>query len=130
MRKYLSFSLGALLLPLVALAAPVSLSDYNQPCPSYLVCGNDAVKIVALRIITGVSTFIVALAVVAFLYGAILMIISRGDEKKEAGKKAMIYGGIGLTLGIMAKAILFFICTILYTLGGGSGGTVTCSVWM
>lgn len=130
MRKLLTATAGFLLLVPTAVFAGVRLGDYGQPCPPFLVCTGDSLDVVtaiSLKIITGVSTFIGALAVIAFLYGAILMIVSRGDDKKEAGKKAMIYGGVGLALGILCSGILHYVCTILYTIGGGGGWL--CAIW-
>ncbi|MFA5799874.1 MAG: pilin [Candidatus Peribacteraceae bacterium] len=117
MRRFTLFLLG-LLLPVTALA--VQITDYDWQCTGFLRCGSSltAVGFITENIATGVSAFIAALAVVAFFYGAILMIISQGEERKEAGKKAMIYASIGLAFAMLTVAVIEFVTSLLYDIGG------------
>ena len=106
--KRLAAILAGILSPTTAFA--VQITQYWN-CTGHLKCGSslNAVTDLATRIVFAVSAFITSLAVCAFLYGAIMMIISQGDEKKEAGKKAMIWAAVGLALGLMVALIRTFI---------------------
>lgn len=119
MRRFTLFLIG-LLLPTAAYA--VQITDYDWQCTGFLHCGSSltAVGLITNSIAMGVSAFIVALAVVAFFYGAILMIVSQGEERKEAGKKAMIYAAIGLAFAMLTVAVIEFVTGYLYYLGGTS----------
>ena len=110
---------GALsLLPQVAIA--YSLTDSGWDCAGFIRCGGatDAVTAITLNIIAGVGYFITALAVVMFIYGALRMVLSRGEEGKEAGKKSMIYAAMGLVFALLTGGIFAFISGYLYLLGG------------
>ncbi len=120
MRRFILILFG-LLLPVTAFAVQLTdpaISDWQ--CTGFLQCGSSltAVGIITNNIAMGVSAFIVALAVVAFFYGAILMIVSQGEERKEAGKKAMIYAAIGLAFAMLTVAVISFVTDYLYYLGG------------
>ncbi len=54
------------------------------------------------------------LATVVLLYGALRMVISRGEEGKEAGKKAMIYGAMGLVFVTLAYGLVKAVEAYLY----------------
>ena len=98
----------------------VSITDYSWRCKGFLYCespGRDAVAILTTRLVTIVSAFIGALAVVVFLYGAIRMVTSQGDEGKEAGKKALIWASVGLAAALLTGGILAFINGYLYQVG-------------
>lgn len=101
-------------------ARAVSITNYSWQCRGFLYCessGKDAVAIIATRLVTIVSAFIGALAVVVFIYGAIRMVTSQGDEGKEAGKKALIWASIGLVAAILTGGIVAFINGYLYRVG-------------
>jgi hypothetical protein len=113
--KRLALILTGLLAPTTAFA--VQITQYWD-CTGHLRCGSslNAVTDLATRIVLVVGYFIGGLAVCAFLYGAIMMIISQGDEKKEAGKKAMIWAGVGLALALMVALIRTFIEWFIVTI--------------
>lgn len=111
-------TLVGLLLPGVAHA--VSITAYGWTCRGFLYCtssGRDAVRIIGTRLIAIVGTFIGALAVVVFIYGAIRMVTSQGDEGKEAGKKALLWASIGLAAALLTGGIIAFINGFLYRVG-------------
>ncbi|MEQ1849826.1 MAG: pilin [Candidatus Peribacteraceae bacterium] len=111
---------------IVGLLAPLSvhavrLTEYGFDCTGFLHCGTgmDAVFGLSLSMIDIVATFIVALAVIVFMYGGLRMATSRGEEGKEAGKKALIYASLGLVFALLTAAIIDFISDYLYALGAG-----------
>ncbi len=123
MKRSIPYIVG-LLAPIPAFA--VSITQYGWACTGFLNCGtSDIVTKLIANLITIVGTIIVATAVVAFLYGAIRMVISQGEEGKEAGKKALIYASLGLVFALLTGAILNFVCSIAYTIGGGGAGICT-----
>ena len=94
----------------------VRLSDYGFDCSKFLFCGNANPLITfSTKIVSAIAAFILPLAILVFLYGAILMITSQGEEGKETGKKAMIYASLGLVAALLAESIVLFIQTILYS---------------
>lgn len=113
-----AFVIG-MILPSAAYAAGYSILTTGWKCTGFLYCGSsdDAVKTITIRIIEGVSVFIGALAIVVFFYGAIRMVISQGQEGKEAGKKALIWASLGLAAALLTKAILEFVTDYIYLLG-------------
>ncbi len=113
--KRLALILAGLSVPATAFA--VQITQYWD-CTGHLKCGTslNAVSDLAIRIVLVVSYFIGSLAVCAFLYGAILMIISQGDEKKEAGKKAMIWAAVGLALALTVALIRAFVVWFITTI--------------
>gem|GEM_PF-1316406 len=119
MKRFLLVLVG-LLIPTPAFA--VHLTDFGWNCTGFVRCGdpNDAIVSLTTTVVTGVSAFIVALAVVIFIYGAILMVTSQGEERKEAGKKAIIYASIGLMLALLTGGIISFITDSIYFLGTSS----------
>jgi hypothetical protein len=114
--RYIALFIG-LLAPLTTHA--VRLTNYGFDCTGFLHCetGVDAVIGLSGSIIDIVGTFIVALAVIVFIYGGLRMATSRGEEGKEAGKKALIYASLGLVCALLTGAILDFIADYLYLLG-------------
>ncbi len=128
--KRLLIVLTGLLLPAKAFA--VSITDYGWSCDGFLKCGSsqDAVTDITINIINTVFNTITVLAIIAFLYGGVRMIVSRGEEGKEVGKKAMMYAAIGLILAILTyngNRILRFVLEIIGTIGcGGSDGSIFC----
>lgn len=113
------FIIGTLsLLPQRAFA--YRLTDSGWDCRGFLKCGSgtDVVTDMIGNIIAVVVLFIGALAVVMVIYGALRWVTSRGEEGKEAGKKAMLYAALGLVFALLTGAILEFITDYLYLIGG------------
>jgi hypothetical protein len=114
-------ALSGLLLPSAVHA--FSLSNTGWDCTGFLYCNPgapppaDVVTIMTVTIVNGVAAFIGALAVVVFLYGAIRMVTSQGQEGKEAGKKALIYASLGLAAALLVSAIVAFVRDYIYYLG-------------
>lgn len=96
-----------------------SITDTGWDCTGFLECGSsgDVVKAITTNIITGVVAFIGAFAVVAFFYGAIRMIVSQGQEGKEAGKKALIYASLGMAAALLTEGIILYVRDYIYFLG-------------
>lgn len=62
------------------------------------------------NILDPVITVFFAVAIAIFLYGVVEFIISQAnDEKKSDGKQHMLWGIIGLTIMVGAKAIVNWI---------------------
>jgi len=116
MRRFL-LTLAGILVPGAAHA--YRLTDSGFDCTGFLYCGSstDAVTQLTMNITTGVGMFIAALAVVVWFYGAIRMVTSRGQEGKEAGKKALIYASLGLVLAMLTTAVMQFIWDYVYLVG-------------
>lgn len=111
----------------------VSITSYSWKCDGFLYCGSgqNAVGLITTKVIGTVSFFITPLAVVVFIYGAIRMIASQGDEGKEAGKKALIWASVGLAAALLTGAILRYLCDYLYVIGGAASGGANCSAsWL
>lgn len=117
MNRFFTLLVG-LLLPLRVHA--VRLTDFGWSCEGFLHCGSgtDAVTGLSGTMVAVVATFIIPLAVVIFIYGALRMVISRGEEGKEAGKKALIWASVGLVFALLTAAIITFVTDYLYLLGG------------
>ncbi len=115
MKRFLFILLG-LLVPVSVEA--ISITTYWN-CSSFLYCGSGAtiVSILSGNIITQVGIFILPLTIIVFLYGAIRMITSRGDEGKEAGKKALLYGALGFAAALLVAGIIQFVNGIIYAIG-------------
>ncbi len=120
--RRLPIALGFLSAMFPRVAVAYSLTDSGWDCGGFIRCGSstDAVTAITLNIIAGVGYFITALAVVMVIYGGLRMVLSRGEEGKEAGKKALIYAGFGLVAALLCGAIFQFIRGYLYLLGNGS----------
>lgn len=127
MKKFLPAIFGFFL---PGIAHAYRLTDSGWDCTGFVGCGTvtDGVAYVMGRLILIIGTFIFALTVVVFLYGAFRMTTSRGEEGKEAGKKAMIYASLGFVAAFLTAGIFRFVCDYMYLLGGTSG-TVVCSIW-
>lgn len=113
-------TLLALFQALIPTVHAYRITDSGWDCTGFLKCGSstDAVMQITATIVTGVGRFIIALAVVVFIYGALRMITSRGEEGKEAGKKAMIWAALGLMAALLTGAVVEFVRDYLYYLGG------------
>jgi hypothetical protein len=105
-----------LVLPTVALAAPYHLTDSGWNCQGFLYCGSGTnfVAIITVRIVQGVTAFIGALAVVVFVYGALRMVTSQGQEGKDAGKKALIWASVGLFAAVITGFIIQYVRDYIY----------------
>ncbi len=125
MKRFLLIAIGCLL-PVTALAG-VNIDNYGFDCTGFVYCHSplNAVTGIATKLIAWIGAFIVALAVVSFFYGALRMAVSRGEEGKEIGKKAMIYASLGLAAALLTRMILQFICGYLYYVGGTPAGCPT-----
>lgn len=118
----------ALVILIIGLLSPITahaqyhLTNSGWNCQGFLYCNGggappaDIVVIITMNIIMAVSTFIGALAVVVFLYGAIRMVTSQGEEGKEAGKKALIWASFGLTAAILTGGIMAYIRSAVFAI--------------
>ena len=139
MRRFSSIILGVFL-PLIASAQGFHLTDTGWSCTGFVGCGysGNAVTFLTAKVIalvfpsSGGPGFLFWLVIVVFLYGALRMTLSRGEEGKETGKKAMMYAVAGFVLAIMVGMIMRFFCDYMYALGQGAlptfGGGI-CAVW-
>lgn len=109
--------LTGVLQPAVA-HAQYRLTDSGWNCQGFLYCSGgipaNVVVVITLKIIFGVSAFIAALAIIVFFYGAIRMVISQGQEGKEAGKKALIWASFGLAASILVGSVISYITDYIY----------------
>lgn len=112
------------LLPSIAHSAGYQLFQSGWNCQGFLYCPPgggpppaDAVVILTSTVVSGVLLFISALAVVVFIYGALRMVVSQGQEGKEAGKKALIWASFGLAAALLTAAIIEFVTGYIYFLG-------------
>lgn len=125
MRRFLLFLIG-ILSPTAVYAAGRNAIYYGFDCTKILIplpgCGTsdsnpNYLATTALTKIAGTGLAIATpLATVIFLYGALRMVISRGDEGKDAGKKAMIYGAMGLVFVALSFGIVSMVQAYLYLL--------------
>ena len=134
MKRSLAILFGCLT-PTMLFAAGIHITNYWN-CTGFLRCGSSvsAVTFLIHSLINGVEFFIIPLATVAFLYGAVRMLLSRGEEGKEVGKKALIYASLGLVAAILVQGIIEFICGYIYLIGGASApgtpvGTCPSGIW-
>ena len=118
MKRLLFIAVG-ILVPVSAGAVSITDPQYGWSCNGFLYCGTggNAVTAITGNIIAGVSAFIVALAVVMFFYGGLRMVASRGEEGKEAGKKALMYAAFGLIAALLTAAVISFVRDYIYLLG-------------
>ena len=105
----------------VAHAEPYHLGNSGWNCQGFLYCPpgggappTNVVFIITTTIIAGVAAFIGSLAIVVFFYGAIRMVISQGQEGKEAGKKALIWASLGLAAALLTEAVIQFVRGYIY----------------
>ena len=72
----------------------------SVPAVSVLAASPKDFKGVVNLIIEGILQplvpFLIGLAVVVFIYGVLLLMLSEGGEKKEEGKQYMLWGIIGI----------------------------------
>lgn len=119
MKRFLFICLGCIV-PLTAFAGlDISSPIYGFDCTGFVYCNSasNVVTGISFKLIGWIQAFIVALAVVAFFYGALRMAVSRGDEGKETGKKALMYASIGLVAAILTSEIINFIRYYIYLIG-------------
>jgi putative cell wall-binding protein len=86
MKKYislLSISLLAIIAIPVLAATP---SNFSELVDSVFISG----------ILQPIVPFLIGLGVVVFIYGVLILMFSEGGEKKEDGKKYMLWGIIGI----------------------------------
>lgn len=119
MFPYLITILTGILVPNVAHASDgYHLTNSGWNCQGFLYCTGgipaNVVVVITLKIVLGVSAFIAALAIIVFFYGAIRMVISQGQEGKEAGKKALIWASVGLAASLLVGAIVDYITDYIY----------------
>jgi ABC-type uncharacterized transport system permease subunit len=117
--KRLLSVIAGLLFPIKALA--VSITEYGWDCTGFLYCGSrqDAVTTITTRVIGSIYNTIAVFAVITFMYGGIKMIVSRGEDGKEAGKKAIMYAAIGLAFAIvtfMGNRVLQYVIETVSTI--------------
>ena len=105
--------------PLLAYADGYHIISTGWSCTGFLYCGTSGniVTVITTTIVNGVVAFIGSLAIVVFFYGAIRMVISQGQEGKEAGKKALIWASLGLVAALLAGAIIQFVTGYISYLG-------------
>ncbi len=103
--------------------AQYHITNTGWNCQGFLYCPPgggpppaNIVVIISMNIISGVSAFIGALAVVVFFYGAIRMAVSQGQEGKEAGKKALIWASFGLAAALLTGAIISYVNDYIYAI--------------
>lgn len=78
----------------------------------------DTVDALLTSILTALQGIIVTISVIFIIIGAVLYILSAGNDKQmEMGKKAIVAAMIGLAIGVAAPAIL----KEIYTIVGGTG---------
>jgi hypothetical protein len=111
-------ALIGLLLP--SAASAISINGYGWSCAGFLHCGSstDVVEIIATNIAVGITATIGSLAVISVLYGAVRMAASPVQEGKEAGKKAIIWGCIGLACALLSAGILAYVRAFVFAVAG------------
>jgi succinate dehydrogenase/fumarate reductase cytochrome b subunit len=111
--------LAGLLVPVQASA--VRITQYGWNCLGFIGCGSttDAVTQISSNIFLVVGLFVETLAILVFIYGGIRMIFSRGEEGKEAGKKALIYASIGFVLAILSSNIILYVSVLIRCIATG-----------
>lgn len=113
----------ALLSPFMALAATarsVGLDDVNWNTGQQ---GGDGLTILLGKVskwIQYLVVIVIALAMLAFLWGIIQYITAGADEEKRTGaRNYMIYGIIGLFVMVSVWALVFWLGTVLGIKPGG-----------
>lgn len=121
--RLIAASIG-LVIPVAAHSQGYHITDSGWNCQGFLYCppgGGGAppnlVALLTLKIALGVSAFIATLAIVAFFYGALRMVISQGQEGKEAGKKAIIWASFGLAASMLTAAVISYVTDYIYLIG-------------
>jgi hypothetical protein len=140
MIRFFLFLFGTLL-PFTAFAAVAGGFDIRRTgfdCSEFIGCGidDDFVSYFVARVLSLLlplpgygSGFIFYVALAVFLWGALQMVLSRGEEMKDSGKNAMIYALLGITLALLASGILSYICGYIYAVGGTSDGGFCLAIW-
>jgi amino acid transporter len=82
---------------IIYLSIPLFLSVIALPALAAATTFKELVENVFIaNILKPLVPFIVGLAVVVFIYGVLTTMLSEGGEKKEDGKKYMLWGIIGI----------------------------------
>jgi hypothetical protein len=84
MKKILTLGSTLFVLPLITLAAEPK--NFKELIDNVFIGG----------LIQPIVPLLIGLAVVVFVYGVLTMVLSEGGEKKEDGKKYMLWGIIGI----------------------------------
>lgn len=119
MRAFILSIIG-IFFPATAYAEGKHLIDFGFDCSKVGIpfpgCGSpiDLTTAATTKIAMTGLEIATPLATVVLLYGAVRMVISKGDEGKEAGKKAMIYGAMGLIFVTLAFGIVKAVEAYLY----------------
>ena len=128
----LGIPLASFLLPWTVYAYDLA-ADTGWNCAGFVGCGSGGNIFTYLmqRLTLIVSTFLFTLTVLVFLYGAIRMAISQGEDGKETGRKAMMYAAFGFLCTLLLSGVFRFICDYLYGLGAGALGQNVgmCATW-
>jgi len=53
--------------------------------------------------------FLIGLAVIVFIYGVLLLMLSEGGEKKEEGKQFMIWGIVGIFVMVSVWGLVYIL---------------------
>ncbi len=128
------------LLPVTAFAGVAGGFDIRQTgfdCSGFIGCsGGDFVSYFVARVFSLLLPlpgygfgFIFYTALAVFLWGALQMVLSRGEEMKESGKNAMLYALLGVVLALLASGILSYICGYIYAVGATGGGGFCTAIW-
>ena len=107
--------LGVILSPFIALADTITNPLGASTVTVEVLAGN------LIKLMFGVSGTI---ALVVFVYGGFMMLISAGDPKKVTqGTEAMKYAVIGLIVMLTSYIVVNFVITTLQSAGTAAPGT-------
>lgn len=84
-------------------------------------CGSGTAYIaqIANQTVDVISDFIGGVAVLAFIWGAVRMAASGGNEEgKTAGRNIMIGAVVGIVLALMGKALVLFVNSFILAVPG------------
>lgn len=85
--KKIIYTLPIILLSTIALPAlAASATNFKDLVNNVFISG----------LLKPLVPFLIGLAVVVFIYGVLVVIFSEGGEKKEGGKKYMLWGIVGI----------------------------------
>jgi len=96
----------------VALPVFASVTTFKQLIEDVLIKG----------ILRPIVPLLVGLAVVVFIYGVFLLMLSEGGEKKEEGKQYMLWGIIGIFVMVSVWGIVAILGD---TFGLGNNNNIT-----
>jgi len=117
----LALTSAAILMPLLALAAAFDQPTTILPTDTFK---NLTGVIGQIRVVANwMLAFILVLAVIVLLVGAFQYLFSGGDaEKQTAARGRIVYGLIGVAIGVVALAIVNVVAQFV---GGGTLGVPT-----